>query len=751
MTRKGFIFASLCLSLLANLVSLLHFRRFGITDFLWLTVIFPVTGTLLLDLFNSKVKLSFGEWISYAVGLSLAFIMALGLLLNTLGLTFHLHPLQAPYTIIVFDVLFAVLLFVFSRRGSNNLLIGRKLSIFNFITKNKFALLSLIFPVISILGAIRLNNGASGIVTVAMLIAMVLYALTLVFIIKPEQESQYTIVLWSFAVALLLSVSMRSNYLIGYDINQEFQVFSATLRNHLWIPSTFPGDTYNACLSITVLPTMLNSFLPISGIFLFKILMQLIFGIVPVITFVIAKKQLKSNLSLAFAAALFVIIQNQFIFEFPALIRQQVALVFFGLLFMAFSNSTFKATSRKVMILIFGLSLVVSHYSTAYVTLTLLLLFIILKPTLIWLSRYWSILRSKKSNVKKTSMLHISPLIVVLLIIFSFFWYGETLQSTGGLVSKVVNSVTDTNQFFVADSRGSFVINTFHIGSLGYNAETLKQLSNKDRVSNGYASASDSSYSSIPMSPISPEPNDGVQEFLFHLMNEWVPLIVKIIIVIGTLQLVISALFGVEILDLGVLAISCSILFLLLVLLPSISQDYNTERLYQQILIVISAVFVRGVIVLTQKFSNKIMYIVFSVVLVGYFVCTSQLASQLVFGLSDINLSNKGARYDDFYVTDGEFDSLQWLQNNKHNKTPVNFDRYSILSALAYTTLPNHQGTLPSFIPENNYVFASSTNEIEGLSFDYFQNQVVTYNFPTNFLNSQKNIIFSDHDSVIYK
>ena len=59
------------------------------------------------------------------------------------------------------------------------------------------------------------------------------------------------------SLALLFVASMRSWHVVGWDINAELQVFRLTEAGY-WSMSHLQ-DAYNACLSITLLPTIFSS------------------------------------------------------------------------------------------------------------------------------------------------------------------------------------------------------------------------------------------------------------------------------------------------------------------------------------------------------------------------------------------------------------------------------------------------------------------------------------------------------------
>ncbi|HEV2413128.1 MAG TPA: DUF2206 domain-containing protein [Candidatus Saccharimonadales bacterium] len=606
----------------------------------------------------------------------------------------------------------------------------------------------MVLPVLSLLGVMQLNNGGKGFFAVTNLIAILMYEAYFFRSKRTKSDLEIGANLFFVTLSLALSYSMRSNFVVGYDVSQEFQVFSSVVRNGLWESHLF-NSTYSACLSITVLPALLKTILTFSSQYIFKFVMQLVLCIVPIAVYLIAKKQIK-NTSLALVAALFFIFQAQFMFEFPALVRQQCALLFFGLIFVASSSENLSSFAKKTLVLVFGVGMVVSHYSTAYVCLAFLAIYTISKLILGNITYYKTGINSGKSRATTWVL---TPLALVILFLFAFFWYGETLQSTGGVTQKLYQSVTSFDTFFSADSRSSFISQDLHIGSQNSNDDTLNSLENASAKKGSYGQAASQQSNIYPTSQSAPQVNSKLQLVTEDMVNLIMPTLLKVVIVVGAAAMVVGSVMKRRIIDDGLFVLSAGMLFLLLVILPTLSQDYNLQRLYQQLLIIVSASFVVGVQVLLTKWRQATLGV--SVVLaLLYFVTTSNLVSQLAFGRSDINLSNSGLGYDKFYLSDDEASSLNWLQDVYMSPLPVNLDTYGKLHAESITTLNNSrliQGMLPTELYKDGYVYATNTNINKNLVFDTYGNQEVTYNFPAQFLSQRKNLIYSNKDSEIYR
>lgn len=143
-----------------------------------------------------------------------------------------------------------------------------------------------LLPIISMLGTIRLNNGGSSVLieTVIVLMAGAIIA----YLIKPTLFNVNWL-LFNIALSLLLSTSMRSSFISGFDISQEFHVFTLTLQQQFWDMKSIPGNTYNACMSITILPSILQKVLNISPELIFKFGAQILFATSALIVYQISR------------------------------------------------------------------------------------------------------------------------------------------------------------------------------------------------------------------------------------------------------------------------------------------------------------------------------------------------------------------------------------------------------------------------------------------------------------------------------
>ncbi len=124
-------------------------------------------------------------------------------------------------------------------------------------------------------------------------------------------------------------------------------------------------SAYNACLSVNILPTVLAQATGLSGEVVFKVLLQLVFATVPVLTFLFARRFIPRRLALA--AAILTIAFPTFFTDMPYLVRQELAFFFLALMLLAATEPDRRVS--RVLVLALGVGVILSHYSTTYVLL----------------------------------------------------------------------------------------------------------------------------------------------------------------------------------------------------------------------------------------------------------------------------------------------------------------------------------------------------------------------------------------------
>ena len=226
-----------------------------------------------------------------------------------------------------------------------------------------------LLPLSAVAAAERLNGGFGGAAAVAVSIAA-LGVLVLVMVKAPHwADGRVQYLLFTTGLALIYLYTWRSNHLFGFDVQQEYQRFTFTLGTGRWVPPT-NGDPYSAMLSITALPAALVKVSGLSGLTLFKGLYPLFLATVPPLTYGLVRVWLSPRPAAVSAA--YLIALSQFAGQLSEISRQEVGLCYFGLLVVVLFDPLLTPRRRTgVAVAALG-ALVVSHYSTSYITVYVL-------------------------------------------------------------------------------------------------------------------------------------------------------------------------------------------------------------------------------------------------------------------------------------------------------------------------------------------------------------------------------------------
>ena len=383
-----------------------------------------------------KLKLEMAEKVVFAAGLSIAFLMGVGLLTNSLGSLFGIsQPLALIPLMIMINVIMLLLLLFEWRNGAvvHSFSLGyKKLA--------PFGLVVCAIIVLSVVGALLVNIPPHNdnfvlLFNLAFISALAGVAVFSKRLVPPEF---YPLILFAVATALLIPVSLFSSYIHGGDIFGEYMDFSITSSNSYWNPAV-TGRVYDM-LSVTILPTIYSKIMGLNGTWILKIVYPLIFALVPVGAYQLFKS--KFSKEIAFFSVFFFVSDLTFFSEIVTLARQMMGELFFILLVLTIFGKDFKGYTKWLCFCIFSFGLVVSHYALSYIFLGFIFVF--------WL---FSFLRKRKTSVNAG--------MVFTFAVLTFAWYiFSSLASTFNDLTSMVSSI-ETNfssDFLNAQSRGSSVL-----------------------------------------------------------------------------------------------------------------------------------------------------------------------------------------------------------------------------------------------------------------------------------------------------
>ena len=615
-----------------------------ILGFLVITIL---PGLLMLQIIKLN-RIGLIERFVLSVGLSISFLMFFGLGLNNSSLILGYEtPLAITPLLIAFNLAFIVLIIIgyYMHKDSLFTIPNLKLN----ASEKAFLIIPILFPALSVFGIHIMNTTDNNLFLMFLLLLISIYV---VFVSISDQKFPkriYPAVIFLISISLVLLLSLRSNHLIGIDTHTEYYLFQTTLDRLHWKAPTI-GNALDACLAISLLPTIYQSILNISPEFLFRILYSLIYSISPLVIYVLSKKYIRE--SYAFLASCFFMFQYCFLFT-EANARTNIAILFFALMMMVLFNDKIDLLKKRILFIVFMASCIISHYSTTYIV------FFIMSGTFFGLEIF-----QKKSTSKKL----ISLTIVLLFAAMIFFWYSqitETAFNSGvGFIRGIFNAL---HEFFIEESRGL----------------DLRQLQG------GWLQKS------APYKI----------EFVFMWLT-FVSISVGVVTLLRRRREMTSQYlkfrkpyFLKDAFEVGysVTALACSGVLVAAYLLPYVSRGYGIDRLYAVAITILSVFFVVGGIIISKQIfkerrsedgSQVRTFLTILLILIPYFLCVTGVIYNISGIPRAIILNSEGEHYDIMYIHDQESCGAKWLRNNVDEKVKVDTDYYGRFGLVSQAGFP---------------------------------------------------------------
>jgi uncharacterized membrane protein len=404
-----------------------------VLGFLYLTF---VPGIVILK-FLKLENLSRAEVTAISLGLSLAFLMFVGLLINELfPLIGFLYPLSTDVLITVLSLIITLLYLVYYFKLERNF---DSINVRLFLLE-KFVILVLIcLFILSVFGTLFMNASNENLfLLLFFLLIPVVFSAVLVLRQKFRLDILPITLLVTYA-AILMVTWLTTSYIFGYDSHLELYSFKITDNASIWNParSVVEIDKGNAMLSITILPTIYSKIMGLEAAWVFKVVYPLLAAFVPFALYQFFRLHFKREA--AFLGVFLFIIHS---LDGLGSIKEWIATIFYVLLFFVIFTDKIQWSKRKMLFLVFAGALVVSHYSKSYIFMFILICI-------------WVISFILKKNVKVTLSM------ILIFASMAFAWYIFTLQAVTfeALLSTFNNIYRSlTSEFLNPESRGPTVM-----------------------------------------------------------------------------------------------------------------------------------------------------------------------------------------------------------------------------------------------------------------------------------------------------
>ena len=547
----AFVISIFLITDLAILLNIPFMRQ--ILGFLFLTIL---PGLLILQVLKLN-KIEYTEKFVLSVGLSISFLMLFGLLINNLSLSLDYEtPLSTISLLISFNIAFIIFAIIGYKVNKEPII---SLPNLNLSTSEKaFLIVPILFPALSIFGTHLMKTADNNIILMFLYLLIPAYVVFVCFFNQKFPKRLYPVVIFLISLSLLMIYMLRFLHIHGRDVHTEYYLFRTTLNNLHW--SIRESSLYDACLSISLLPAIFQSIMNVNAQeYLFKGVCVSICSFSPLAVYIMSKRYIGE--SYAFLASFFFISQSAFLTA-ARNPRTDIAIFFAALAVMVFFNDKIDPLKRRFLFIIFILSVVVSHYSTAY-----LFFFMIL---FIWF--VVEIFPKRYALNKKITLTG-----VLLFFAFIFFWYSQiTAVPFNAGIRYFENTFLSLNNFFIEELRNQ-----------GY-----EQLVGR-----------------------------GLEYGIVSRINFFVTWGSFILIGIGVLTMLKRYKEMVSISNIGVkkpyflktkfepefltMALACAGILVLTVALPYVSTRYGIDRLYSLVIIILSVCFIIGGMTLSHFLSKE--------------------------------------------------------------------------------------------------------------------------------------------------
>ena len=728
---KSFFFLILVFLIATDLAIFLNipFLR-QILGFLFLTIL---PGLLILQILKLN-EIGSTEKIVLSVGLSISFLMFFGLLWNNLLLNLGYEtPLSTISLLISFNIAFIALGVIGCKINKEPMFSLPNLNLS--VSEKAFLIVPILFPALSIFGMYVMNTTNNNIIVMFMLFLIPACVASVCFFNQKFPKRLYPVVIFSISLSLLLIYMLRFPHIYGHDVHSEYFFFQTTLSNLHW--SILEYSLLDACLAISLLPTIYQSVMNINAQeYLFKGIYVSICSFGPLAIYLISKKYVGDLY--AFLASFFFISQVNFL---DALIcpRATVAIFFAALMVMVFFNDKIEPLKRRIVFIVFMLSVVVSHYSTAYIFFFIMLF-------------SWSVIEifSKRYTFKK----NITLTVVLLFFAFIFFWYSQVTETAFNAgVGFVENIFINLNKFFITESRTGVYV----------------QLAGKEAAH-----------------PILSRVN---------LVSTWGTFILIGIGVLTMLKRYKEMIFISNIkrkkpdflktkfeMEYFVMVLACAGLLIIMVALPYLSQGYSIYRLYSLMTIILSVCFIMGGMTLSHFFfwqkktcakrkscffgkaffskerfdegngSEVRAYLIILLILTPYFLFVTGAMYQICGAKDSIILNSGGEIYNREYVHDQDSSGAKWLMNYGEENVRLYTDRFGIYRLTSQGKFYMYSIDCRSFPKHRKikgYLYLYYNNIVNG---NIYESRKVMYNISDYAdMFTGKNKIFANGGSEVYK
>ena len=600
-------------------------------------------------------------------------------------------------------------------------------------------LLPLALPLVAAAGALALSHGhgpllariGQGLVALALLAGLTLASRL--------SRGHVAMLLFGCSLAAEWAFTLRSQEVVGFDITTEIAIAQHVLAAGIW-HSSQPGSAYGAMLSVTVLPSALHALTGCSPLIAFKVVYPILTALLPVSIFLVGERVLRRGFAAAAAAML--VVQTYFFQQMPQLARQEVALVFFAVLVAALIDGRMRARSRLALIAVLSAGLVVSHYSSTYLAIPIVIVALIV-----------SVLVARFRPTALTTRLACAAAV---LIGGAAVWYGAVTHSSSNL-SSFGTALEHRGLNLLPNSNGN-IISSYLNGTQsrqvsGRAFERLAVRSYRDRAAyvHPLAAARQPRFGLRPATV--PTPRKRLA--LVSQILKWISVaFAELMLAFGVLGAVAMALRRRSprvVRQVGVLAFGTVGVLVLIRFSGTIAADYNQTRALAQSLVLLALPAAWLVQHVLDRL-GRLRVVAAAALLLSFpimFAYDSSLSVLLTGGGSLLNLSGAGEDFQRQYMTPAELAGATWAAHRSHRHL-LYADPYGQLRLNASTGAVGLTQVTPETLDAHAWLYGTHTNVVAHTTRGQVGSNTSVYAWPSRFLQAYYDTMYSDGDSRVY-
>jgi uncharacterized membrane protein len=621
----------------------------------------------------------------------------------------------------------------------------------------------------AVAGAVRLDNGGSGVVTLGALVVAAVAVLALLAWRRSLAEGVICAVLFLLATALLLMTSLRGWYITGHDIQQEFHALELTSGNGAWDISLF-REPYNACLSVTILPTVLGRIARLHDPYVLKVVLQILFAVCPVLVYRIARRFVGVGASVL--AAVYFMAFPTFFTDMVFLTRQEIAFIFLGAAYLVITDGDRGLRERRTWLIVLALGVVLSHYSTTYVLIAVM--------AMAWLAARggeW-IARARRGRARERLRVRREPLVITLPIVLTItlmavVWTWPLTGTSGQLEKTVLSSASGVVSGGLLGNRSSDVSYSLLLGHTEPPAQRLATYRRDSLEETAAARAAGTYYprtvvdryptplaqtSDLPLTAL----GRGVSRIgvpvsrVNSLLRGGLARMLQVFLVIGLVAAGLGAMAWFRPThEFFLLAAASLVAVLSQLVLPELTLEYGLLRAVEQGLFVLAPFVVAGSVVSFAWLGPRAAGTIAAVLGLTFFLSLTGVLPGLLGGYpAQLHLANSGDYYDLYYVQPEERAAVRWLAATADPAAQVQSERQSgryASSALGASDALAASGDIyPTLLRPDSYVFLGESTARDGRAAVSIDGEELSYAYPLAMLDATKDLVYSNGRALVY-